>query len=83
MTLTHLLFLGIVVILAAARLLGAAAVRLGRPRVTGEITAGLVLGPALPGRLAGDAVLPAESMPGEGSGDGKAVEDRTEGANAP
>ncbi|MEU7551568.1 cation:proton antiporter [Streptomyces sp. NPDC044571] len=64
MTLIQLLFLDIVVILAAARFLGAAAVRLGQPRVIGEITAGLVLGPTVLGQLAGDAVFPATAIPG-------------------
>jgi Kef-type K+ transport system membrane component KefB len=64
MTPIQLLFLDIVVILAAARFLGAAAVRLGQPRVIGEITAGLVLGPTVLGRLAGDAVFPATAIPG-------------------
>lgn len=41
--------LGIVVIIIAARLCGAAAVKLGQPRVVGEIVAGVLLGPSLLG----------------------------------
>ncbi|MFF8393067.1 cation:proton antiporter [Streptomyces sp. NPDC016172] len=64
MTLMQLLFLDIVVILATARFLGAAAARLGQPRVIGEITAGLLLGPTVLGQLAGDAVFPAVAIHG-------------------
>ncbi|MEZ5266895.1 MAG: cation:proton antiporter [Acidimicrobiales bacterium] len=42
-------FLGITLIIVAARLCGAAAVRLGQPRVVGEIVAGVLLGPSLLG----------------------------------
>jgi Kef-type K+ transport system membrane component KefB len=42
----------LVVIVAATRLVGALAARLGQPRVVGEITAGILLGPSLLGRLA-------------------------------
>jgi Kef-type K+ transport system membrane component KefB len=42
----------LVVIIAATRLLGAAAARLRQPRVVGEIAAGILLGPSLLGRLA-------------------------------
>lgn len=41
--------LGIVVILVAARLVGNLAVRIGQPRVVGEIVAGVLLGPSLLG----------------------------------
>jgi len=58
-----LLFLDIVIILAAARLLGAAAVFVKQPRVIGEIAAGIVLGPTLLGHLAGDAVFPTSVIP--------------------
>ncbi|MFC7985747.1 cation:proton antiporter [Streptomyces sp. NPDC057336] len=64
MTLFQYLFLDLVIILAAAHVLGAAAVRLGQPRVIGEIAAGLLLGPTVLGHLAGDAVFPTESIPG-------------------
>ena len=42
----------LVVVVAATRLVGALAARLGQPRVVGEITAGILLGPSLLGRLA-------------------------------
>ena len=42
-------FLGITLIIVAARLCGAAAVKLGQPRVVGEIVAGVLLGPSLLG----------------------------------
>ena len=42
----------LVVVVAATRLVGALAARFGQPRVVGEITAGILLGPSLLGRLA-------------------------------
>lgn len=42
-------FLGVVIIIVAARLCGALAVKLGQPRVVGEIVAGVLLGPSLLG----------------------------------
>lgn len=42
-------FLGVVIIIAAARLCGAVAVKLRQPRVVGEIIAGVLLGPSLLG----------------------------------
>jgi Kef-type K+ transport system membrane component KefB len=45
------LLLQVVVILAAARLAGAAFRRLGQPAVVGEMAAGILLGPSLMGRL--------------------------------
>lgn len=42
----------LIVVLAAARLLGSIFQRLGQPQVCGEIAAGLILGPSLFGRLA-------------------------------
>src|SRR4029079_9638800 len=42
----------LVVIVAAARVVGWIAARLGQPRVVGEITAGILLGPSLLGFLA-------------------------------
>lgn len=41
--------LDVVIILVAARLMGALALRLGQPRVVGEIVAGVLLGPSLLG----------------------------------
>ena len=60
-----LLILQIVVIVAVARLAGAALTRLGQPRVVGEILGGLLLGPSLLGRLAPDvsaALFPPASL---------------------
>ncbi|HEU5180376.1 MAG TPA: cation:proton antiporter [Candidatus Polarisedimenticolia bacterium] len=51
-TVLFFVLLQLIVILAAARLAGEAARRLGQPRVMGEIVAGLLLGPSLFGRLA-------------------------------
>jgi Kef-type K+ transport system membrane component KefB len=56
-------FLALVVVMAAARLCGAAAVAIRQPRVMGEVVAGILLGPSLFG-----AVLPgvqAEVFPEE------------------
>lgn len=47
-------FLQLAVILAACRLAGLAAVRLGQPQVVGEMIAGVLLGPSLLGRIAPD-----------------------------
>lgn len=51
-TVLFFILLQLIVILAAARLAGEAARRLGQPRVVGEIVAGLLLGPSLFGRVA-------------------------------
>lgn len=56
-TLLYLL-LDLAIIIAAARLLGAAARRIGQPAVIGEVAAGILLGPTVLGRL-------NESWPGE------------------
>ncbi|MFJ2032626.1 cation:proton antiporter [Streptosporangium sp. NPDC087985] len=58
-----LLLLDLVIVLAAARLLGAAARRLGQPPVIGEIVAGILLGPTLLGPLVGDELFGAEMRP--------------------
>jgi K+:H+ antiporter len=58
--------LAMAVILAAARLVGAAFRRLGQPPVIGEVVAGILLGPSLLGRLAPGAyayLLPREVAP--------------------
>jgi Kef-type K+ transport system membrane component KefB len=57
------LLLDLVIIIAAARIMGAAARRLGQPAVIGEIIAGVVMGPTLLGRL--DADWPARLFPKE------------------
>ena len=56
----------LVVIIAATRLVGGLAARLGQPRVVGEIAAGLLLGPTLLGRLAPGLwtwLFPAQTLP--------------------
>jgi K+:H+ antiporter len=46
------LMLAIAAVILAARLVGAAVVRIGQPRVMGEVLAGILLGPTLVGTLA-------------------------------
>ncbi|MET8336476.1 cation:proton antiporter [Streptosporangium canum] len=58
-----LLLLDLVIVLAAARLLGAVARWLGQPPVIGEIVAGILLGPTLLGPLIGDQLFGAEMRP--------------------
>jgi len=56
----------LVVIVAATRLLGALAARIGQPRVVGEIAAGILLGPSLLGWLAPAAaawIFPPATFP--------------------
>ncbi len=58
-------WVGLVVILATARLLGALMQRVGQPAVVGELAAGLVLGPSLLGKLAPgvfDWLFPADDV---------------------
>ncbi|HEX4426558.1 MAG TPA: cation:proton antiporter [Terriglobales bacterium] len=53
-------------ILFAARVFGWAFQRIGQPRIVGEMTAGIVLGPSLFGRVLPDVfafVFPSSSMP--------------------
>ncbi|MFT3992377.1 MAG: cation:proton antiporter [Luteolibacter sp.] len=62
--LSHL-FVQLLVIIGAARLLGGLFTKLGQPSVIGEMTAGILLGPSLFGLLAPDAfhfVFPTESL---------------------
>ncbi|KAF0177841.1 MAG: cation:proton antiporter [Limisphaerales bacterium] len=63
--LSVLFFLQMFVILAACRLVGAAARRVGQPLVVGEMVAGVLLGPSLLGLLAPGAqaaLFPPESL---------------------
>jgi len=62
--LSHL-FLQLLVIIAASRLLGGLFARFGQPSVIGEMAAGIILGPSLFGLLMPDAfqfVFPASSL---------------------
>lgn len=54
---SHLLpqvLIALITIITTARILGAIGLRLGQPRVIGEVCAGIALGPSLLGRLAPD-----------------------------
>lgn len=58
-------WVGLLVILVSARLLGALMQRVGQPAVVGELAAGLLLGPSLLGRVAPDAfdwLFPADDV---------------------
>jgi len=60
------LFIAIAIVMLAARLTGALFVRLGQPRVMGEVVAGIALGPTLLGRLAPEvqvALFPPDVIP--------------------
>ena len=59
------LFIQLLVIIAAARLLGAAFLRIGLPAVVGEMAAGILLGPSLLGLLAPQTfafIFPTDSL---------------------
>ena len=58
-------WVGLLVILVAARLLGAVMQRIGQPAVMGELAAGLILGPSVLGKLAPDItdwLFPADDV---------------------
>ncbi len=60
------LFVVIALVMLAARLMGAAMVRLHQPRVMGEVLAGIMLGPTLLGRIAPEvqaALFPSDVIP--------------------
>ncbi|MEU4427631.1 cation:proton antiporter [Actinoplanes sp. NPDC024001] len=57
------LLLGLAVVIVLARVLGAAAKRIGQPPVVGEILAGILIGPTLFGHLISDRLFPAEILP--------------------
>ena len=59
----QLLILDLAIIILLARLLGAAAKRLGQPQVLGEIVAGILLGPTLFGGSITAALFPAGLRP--------------------
>src|SRR4051794_7950134 len=59
-------FLAVVVVMVCARLAGALAVRLRQPRVMGEVTAGILLGPTVFGALAPNvqrSLFPSDLIP--------------------
>jgi Kef-type K+ transport system membrane component KefB len=59
-------FIAVAVVMLVARLFGIAAVRLGQPRVMGEVIAGIALGPTLLGALApgvSTALFPSDIIP--------------------
>jgi Kef-type K+ transport system membrane component KefB len=59
-------FLALVVVMLAARLVGAAVARLGQPRVMGEVIAGILLGPTAFGVIAPDLqreLFPSDVIP--------------------
>ncbi|NUT37608.1 MAG: cation/H(+) antiporter [Hamadaea sp.] len=58
-----LLLLGLAAIIALARLLGAAAKKIGQPAVVGEIVAGILIGPTLFGTVVTDRLLPVDVRP--------------------
>ncbi len=59
-------FLAVAVVMLAARLTGALFQRIGQPRVMGEVTAGILLGPTFLGKIAPDlqqALFPSDVIP--------------------
>lgn len=59
-------FIAIAIVMLFARLTGEGAVRIGQPRVMGEVVAGILLGPTLLGRIAPDiqtAIFPVDVIP--------------------
>jgi len=60
------LFIVIAIVMLVARLAGAAMVKIGQPRVMGEVLAGIALGPTLLGRIAPEAqatLFPIDVIP--------------------
>ncbi len=59
-------FIAVAVVMLAARLMGVLFQRLGQPRVMGEVTAGILLGPTLLGKVAPDvqqSLFPSDVIP--------------------
>ena len=59
-------FIAVAVVMLAARLLGIVSVKLGQPRVMGEVLAGIVLGPTVVGAFFPDvesAIFPSDIIP--------------------
>lgn len=63
----ELLLADLALIIVLARLLGAAARRLGQPQVLGEIIAGILLGPTLFSGAITDTLFPADLLPSLGA----------------
>ncbi len=59
----QLLLLDLAIIIVLARVLGAAAKKIGQPPVLGEIVAGLLLGPTIWGTLLTNSLFPATLLP--------------------
>jgi Kef-type K+ transport system membrane component KefB len=62
-------FLSVVIVLLAARLFGVIAVKVGQPRVMGEVIAGLLLGPSVLGAISPNlqaAAFPTDILPALG-----------------
>jgi Kef-type K+ transport system membrane component KefB len=62
-------FLSVVIVLIVARLFGILAVRVGQPRVMGEVIAGIVLGPSVLGAISANlqaAAFPTDVLPAIG-----------------
>ena len=60
---TVMFFLDLALVVALARLLGAAARRLRQPPVIGEVIAGILLGPSLLGPAVSQALFPLDVRP--------------------
>jgi Kef-type K+ transport system membrane component KefB len=62
-------FLSLAIVLVAARIVGIVAVKIGQPRVMGEVVAGLVLGPSVLGAISPNlqaAAFPTDILPALG-----------------
>jgi Kef-type K+ transport system membrane component KefB len=62
-------FLAVIAVLLVARLVGALAVKVGQPRVMGEVIAGILLGPSVLGAISPDlraAIFPSDILPALG-----------------
>jgi Kef-type K+ transport system membrane component KefB len=62
-------FLAVAIVLIVARIFGMAAVRIGQPRVMGEVVAGLVLGPSVLGAISANlqaTIFPTDILPAFG-----------------
>ena len=63
-------FIAVAVVMVVARLFGLVAVKIGQPRVMGEVVAGIVLGPTILGAISPSlqaALFPSDILPRSGS----------------